>query len=153
MSDKPWEQVIDALYGLGGYGELPGDETANGADPSVDLSRLIELNTETIDNAALALQERGLADVSRKVDGNGSIVKLETEGFRLGHDRDEAKRSRAGNRAVLLLTVVLAMVGMAQAFALTARVSEYVSGEMAAVAAYGALVLFFVVYIGLLRKG
>lgn len=114
-------------------------------DPDVDLSQQLDLDVETVQSAVKTLLERRLATDETVGIGEDEPqrynVTLKSEGFQLAHDRDQAQRNRASNRAVTLLTLVLAFVGMAQATALTAQASEIVTGRLAFVIWIGAFLI------------
>lgn len=80
-------------------------------------------------------------------------VTLKNTGFTLSHDRRQELRNLRSNRSITLLTFVLAFVGMAQATALTANVSNFVTGD-AAFAIWGAAgIVLVVIYLALWFRG
>jgi len=156
MAEKYWAQVLDEIYKLGGSAEYPSDQTDEKLDSDVDLSQRLDLDVDTVQNAVKTLLDRRLATDKSIGLNDGEThrysVTLKSDGFQLAHDRDQAQRDRASNRAVTLLTLVLAFVGMAQATALTARVSNTITGTWANTAWAGAFLILLITYIGLLKN-
>ncbi|MCU4716875.1 hypothetical protein [Halapricum hydrolyticum] len=157
MDEEHWAQVLDEVYTLGGSAEYPSEETEGELDSDIDLSQRLDLDVDAVQDAVETLCERRLATENTLGLGDNEThrysVTLKSDGFQLGHDRDQAQRDRASNRAVTLLTFVLAIVGMSQATALTAQVSGTVTGLMALIVWVGALLILFFTYLGLLKAG
>lgn len=157
MADKHWAQVLDEIYALGGSAEYPSDKTEGQLDSDVDLSQRLDLDVETVQDAVEVLLDRRLATDGTVGLGDDEThrysVTLKSDGFQLAHDRDQAHRNRASNRAVTLLTLVLAFVGMTQATALTARVSDVITGMWATVVWAGAFLILIITYFGLYATG
>lgn len=157
MANQPWAQVLDTLYGMGGSGDIPNNPTIAELDPDVDLSQKLDLDIETIREGVKILTQRDLAYTQiigvEEDETYRDRVTLKSDGFQLAHDRDQAQRSRATNQAVTLLTFVLAWVGIAQAMALTARVSEVITGDISTVVTIGAFLILLVIFLGLIKRG
>lgn len=173
--DRPWARLLDELYEMGGFGEFPTDETEAELDPTTDLTNRLEMDIETLEETSETLQGRGLATVEVTTGeyienwsgGERKEVGLETDGFRLAHDRDQARRdreqerrnrelarqNRASNQAVALLTVVLAFVGAAQAVAVTAPISDLINGTTSTVITLAAMAILITTYFGLFFAG
>lgn len=158
MRDNPWEPVLDELYQMGGRGEFPNDDTEQALDDEANLvSRLGASETE-VGEATKTLQKMGLArstTIGRGDDDNPIRyeVTLSGDGYDFAHNRQQEKRNIRSNRSVALLTLVLAFVGMGQAMALTASVSDFVTGEMASIITFGAGFILLIIYGHLIRSG
>ncbi|QOS10752.1 uncharacterized protein HfgLR_03025 [Haloferax gibbonsii] len=157
MSNKKWAQVLDKLYEMGGSGEYPSEKTEGEIESDVDLSQQLDLSEKQVREGVKTLLDRRLATDETIGLGKGKTIRnnvtLKSDGFQLAHDRDQAQRDRASNRAVTLLTLVLAFVGIAQATALTAQVSQIVRGTVSFVVWLGAFLILIVTYVGLYRSG
>lgn len=131
MSEPPWAEVLDALYEMGGRGEYPGSEAETSLDSDLNLVAKTSLSPGEVRRGARRLRQMGFAVGSEKNRGEGIPaleLSLMDEGHTFAHERQQEKRNLRSNRTVVLLTMVLAFVGMAQATAVTATVSPTISG-------------------------
>ncbi|TQQ82757.1 hypothetical protein EGH24_04765 [Halonotius terrestris] len=158
MHENPWQTVLDTLYNMGGKGEHPSDDTDQPLDSDDNLVQQTDLSNEGIKTASKTLQNMGLAEsntIGLYEDGEPVryLIELTGEGYSFAHERQQEKRNIRSNRSVALLTVVLAFVGMAQAMALTAQVSDSVTGTISLITTVTAGVILLVIYTQLARSG
>jgi hypothetical protein len=158
MRENPWEDVLDELYQMGGRGEFPSDDTEQPLDDEANLVTRLGASQIEVEEAAKTLQKMDLAvssTVGRADDDNPTRYELSLhgDGYDFAHNRQQEKRNIRSNRSVSLLTLVLAFVGMAQATALTANVSDNVTGNMAIVVTFGAGLILLAIYVHLLQSG
>lgn len=132
MSEPIWLEVLDALYEMGGQGKYPSIKAEKSLDSDLDLVAKTGLSRGEVRRGARRLRQMGFAVESERVSSEGPPtlkLSLLDEGHTFAHKRQQEKRNLRSNRTVMLLTIVLAFVGMAQATALTATVSPAISGE------------------------
>lgn len=158
MRQNPWQAVLDELYQMGGQAEFPSRDTEEPLDQVLNLVEQADLPEEDVRKASITLQKMNLA-VSSTI-GNfdddeptRNELILTGEGYSFAHDRQQEKRNIRSNRSVVLLTVVLAFVGMAQATALTATVSEDTPRIIALIVTAGAALMLIVIFTALHRAG
>lgn len=132
MTRMEWEIVLDDLYEMGGYGEYPNEQTERDIDENINILLRLDMTRGEIEEAAVTLRDSGLVEFGETVDSpedkppnRRRFIQLEKEGFNLAHDRRQAEQSRTSNQSVALLTLVLAIVGLAQATALSAQISSF----------------------------
>lgn len=158
MRQNPWEELLDELYVMGGRAEFPSEDTEIALGESVNLVDRMELSQEEIKRASKTLQKMNLIKATTvghsEGEGHGrNELTLTGDGFDFSHNRQQEQRNIRSNRSITLLTLVLAFVGMAQATALTANVSQMVTGMMAASLTFGAGGILLAIYIALYRTG
>lgn len=162
MDSNPWEEVIDELYEMGGYGEWchPEDEGDVPINRGIDLRSRTDQDADKLIDIVDRLESSGLVHEEHlfepgEMEGNtvSSVayfgVGLTEDGFSLAHDRRAEKRNHESNRSITILTFVLAVVGLSQATALTVRTDSLIATGVLA----GAAVIFFIVYIRLIQQG
>lgn len=158
MRNNPWQEVLDTLYEMGGRGEHPSDDTDKPLQPEVNLVEQTDYSNEEIIQASNTLQSMDLATNSTpgnytKGEPVRNVLELTGEGYSFAHERQQEKRNVRSNRSVALLTVVLAFVGMAQAMALTAQVSKYITGVASTLMTLLACLVLLAIYFQLIRSG
>lgn len=159
MDRRPWLQVLDALYEMGGYGEWPTDETKCPLNPDLNVAERTDLSPETIEEAALTLHHSGIIDINQTSDtsedkepNHRRCARLERAGFDLAHDRLQARRNRASNQSVAFLTFVLAVVGISQATALTVQAAGGPS-VIPSIVTFASAVILAIVFFRLYNTG
>lgn len=158
MRQNPWEELLDELYEMGGRAEYLSEDTEITLDETVNLVDRMELSQEEIERASETLQKMDLIKATTvghsEGEGHGrNELILTGDGFDFSHNRQQEQRNIRSNRSITLLTLVLAFVGMAQATALTANVSQMVTGTMAASLTFGSGGILLVIYVALYRTG
>lgn len=160
MAENSWEEVLDELYEMGGYGETTIMLEEGNVNEDLDLDKRTGLAEHELVEIIDRLASAGLVQVTEKSPiGNVTYRELNSNlhrgigltevGFSLAHDRRAEERNHKNNRSIIILTLVLAVVGFAQATALTVRAdSEIALGVLS-----GAGIIFVVVYYGLFRAG
>ena len=147
MTNNPWQEVLDTLYQLGGRAEFPSKDTEGSLDPDTNLVAQTDFTQEEIEKANETLAKMSLAtDATIGNMDENEVTRYELtltgDGYSFAHDRQQEKRNLRSNRSVTLLTVVLAIVGLAQATALTANATDMVTGIIPiSVTSFAAVVL------------
>lgn len=159
MAENSWEEVLDELYEMGGYGETTILLEEGNVNEDLDLDERTGLAEYELVEIVDRLASAGLVHETKKSPiGNITYRELNSnlhqgiglteEGFSLAHDRRAEQRNHESNRSIIRLTFVLAVVGFAQATALTVRANSKL--------AWGVLlggIILLVGYYGLLRAG
>lgn len=133
-------------------------ESDEDIDSGADLVEETGLSPKALDDAAGTLGDRGgLLKYNMTVaeDGDSRVTRaqLTSEGFSLAHDRAEAKRNRTAHRSVAALTVILALVGIAQAYALSIQSSHAYGDHSAEYLTFMVGIGLVVTYFALIRDG
>lgn len=160
MDSNPWEEVIDELYEMGGYGETKILLEEGNVNKNLDLDDRTGLDEHELVEIVDRLESAGLIQVTEKSPiGNQTHRELNSnlhrgiglteEGFSLAHDRRAEKRNHKSNRSIVILTSVLAVVGLAQATALAVSADSPIATGVLT----GAAFIFAVVYLVLYRAG
>lgn len=160
MAENSWEEVLDELYEMGGYGETTILLEEGNVNEDLDLDERTGLAeyelVEIVDRLASAelvhMTEKSPIGNQTHRELNSNLhqgIGLTEEGFSLAHDRQAEERNHKSNRSITILTFVLAVVGFAQATALTARANSKLAGGVL----LGAGIILLVVYYGLVRAG
>lgn len=153
---KAWEKVLDGLYNLGGYGMWTASDEE--IDSGADLVEETGLSPGTLDDAVSTLGDRGnLLEYNMTVaeDGASRVTRaqLTSDGFSLAHDRTESKRNRVANQSVAFLTLVLALVGLGQAIALSVQANAMAGTLVPLVVTGAAAVILFLVFRSFYKEG
>lgn len=149
---EPWEMLLDAIYEWAGYGEYP-HQTDDGYYMDKNLANKLDLSPETIRHTAEVLRENDLAQTrltgSLEAGNRRYEIILTDSGRQLAHDRVQSRRDRSSDRSITQLTFVLAVVGIAQATALTAQVSSHPSKVISSVVTLIAGIILAIVFVRL----
>lgn len=125
MPKNSWEEVLESLYSMGGYGIIPIAEPEGEIPPSADLSVQSDLHPREVESVVEKLEKSGLVARPDHIrEPTGEIgppvgVKLTETGFTLANDKINESQNREMNRSIAFLTLILAAVGVAQATALS----------------------------------
>jgi len=158
MADNPWQEMLDELYDSGGRGAFVSKHSEEEIDEERDLRRRLGISHAEAEEAAQTLKKMDLAeepdaDADNNWTGDTTVLTLTGEGFDFAHNREQEHRNIRSNRSVARLTFVLAWIGMGQAMAATASVSEWITGDMAVVTTIGAGGILMAVYLHLAYSG
>lgn len=150
MEEPVWSQVLDAMYRHGKTIDAPRDLENLSFDHI--LVQKTDAEVDEISSALVFLRNQDLVTMAVSGQSDGEEMHrplhLTTDGFEVAHQRDLNYQSKAGNRAIVALTVILGLGAILEAMIawVTANTSDYRVGiaglAIAMVAGILALVLY-----------